>query len=272
MTTLTSELELVSSANATAPMPSVSSKYSYINTKAIVSEVEQRGWSLIKQSQAHVRKPEKNGFQRHLLIFENEKYNDYLDGNLIGRNQLAIRNSHDVSSSLQMFIGHMRILCSNQIFAKNFGSEGFYETIKHLGGEDRTNEAITKFENLVDRMNVWRSVLKQLSNTNMTEEQMYSFAEKSIELRFKGSPFIKDITPDMVLQSRRIEDGKNDAWTVFNRVQENIIKGGIPVKTNRPNKNGGNFKFTTRGIRSINTLPDLNDSMLAALHEVVHLN
>ncbi|NBU98707.1 MAG: DUF932 domain-containing protein [Spirochaetia bacterium] len=207
-----------------------------------------------------------------MLIFENENYKDYADGKLIGTNQFAIRNSHDVSSSLQMFIGHMRIACANQIFAKNFGSEGFYESIKHIGGEDRTNEAITKFENLVGKMNIWRSVLKQLSSTKLTKDQMYGFAEKSIELRFKGSPFIKDITPEMILNPRRIEDENNDAWSVFNRVQENIIKGGIPVTTTRPNKNGGNFKFSTRGIRSINTLPDLNNSMLTALYDVVHLN
>ena len=275
-TLINNEIEkesLVLSATATSPMATVSDKYSYINTKSIVEEVEKRGWSLVKQSQAKVRKVEKHGFQRHLLIFENPEYNDYSStGTIQGRNQLAIRNSHDVSSSLQMFMGHMRLACANQIFAKDFGSEGFYESIKHIGGDDKTNEAITKFELLVGKMNTFRSIINQLSHTPLTKEQEWEFAERAIKIRFNGSPFIENITPNMILESRRIEDNSRDAWTIFNKVQENVIKGGIPVTTDKINKNGSKFKFSTRGIRSINTLPDLNNSLLNALHEVVHLN
>lgn len=263
---------LVPSACAEHPSEITSPKYAYINTKDVISEVQKYGWSLVTQSQANTKKPERMGYQKHILIFEHPEFRDYADGVVVGRNQLVVRNSHDNTSSLQLFLGYMRLACANQIFAKSFGREGFYETVKHIGNGDKTAEAITRFNLLVEKSKIFQSIIKQLGSRRLSESQQKDFAERVIDVRFNGSPFIKDVTPESILLPRRNEDIGNDAWTVFNRVQENIVKGGLVVKTSKYHKKSGKpYVMTTRAIRSPSTLPDLNNRMLQALNDVVQI-
>lgn len=271
-TTINEETGLIESASAIKPAPITSPKYAYISTKDIVNEVKTYGWELITQGQAKTKNPERMGFQKHILIFEHPEFKDYsLEGNYVGKNQLVIRNSHDHSSSLQLFLGYMRIACSNQIFAKNFGTEGFYESVKHIGVGDKTNEAIDRFNLLVEKMKVFKSIIKQLSSKELSQAKQKDFAKKVIDLRFKDTPYITEsLEPEILLQPTRYEDNRNDAWTVFNRVQEKIIKGGLHVKKFNPKK-GKYYEVQTRAIKSPNTLPDLNNKMLQALNEVVYI-
>ena len=39
------------------------------------------------------------------------------------------------------------------------------------------------------------------------------------------------VTAAQVLSPRRYEDRSNDLWTVYQRVQENLMKGGLPGRT-----------------------------------------
>ncbi|HDF2329245.1 TPA: DUF932 domain-containing protein [Morganella morganii] len=41
------------------------------------------------------------------------------------------------------------------------------------------------------------------------------------------------VTEEQVLQARRWEDKKDDLWTVYQRLQENLIKGGLSGHTNK---------------------------------------
>ncbi|HIA3244131.1 TPA: DUF932 domain-containing protein, partial [Escherichia coli] len=51
------------------------------------------------------------------------------------------------------------------------------------------------------------------------------------------------ITEEQVLQPRRWEDKKDDLWTVYQRLQENLIKGGL---------SGRNAKGKRARTRSVN--------------------
>lgn len=51
------------------------------------------------------------------------------------------------------------------------------------------------------------------------------------------------ITEEQVLQPRRREDKKDDLWTVYQRLQENLIKGGL---------SGRNAKGKRARTRSVN--------------------
>ncbi|MDA4825138.1 DUF932 domain-containing protein, partial [Enterobacter kobei] len=51
----------------------------------------------------------------------------------------------------------------------------------------------------------------------------------ALEYKYDGGH--SPVTPDQLLQSRRWEDKSPDLWTTFNRIQENVIKGGISGKT-----------------------------------------
>ncbi len=44
------------------------------------------------------------------------------------------------------------------------------------------------------------------------------------------------ITENQVLQPRRWEDKKDDLWTVYQRLQENLIKGGLSGRNAKGNR------------------------------------
>ena len=106
----------------------LSDKYKVLQTSKIVEVAESKGWNVQTMSEASVRKENKQGYQRHLIILTKDSYitNE-------GKMQLAVRNSHDGTTSVQMFAGYMRVACSNQLFAKSFGNTGLEARIKHTG-------------------------------------------------------------------------------------------------------------------------------------------
>ena len=69
-----------------------------------------------------------------------------------------------------------------------------------------------------------------------------------------------------MLQIRRAEDAGNDLWSVFNRVQENLLQGGILTVT--PKDNGKVRRSRSRAIRSIDQNLEVN-KMLWTLSETM---
>jgi hypothetical protein len=66
------------------------------------------------------------------------------------------------------------------------------------------------------------------SAQNLQREERDAFAEAAHVLRFGDAEgnVTTPVKPDELLRARRFEDKRDDLWSVFNRVQENVIKGG----------------------------------------------
>ena len=63
------------------------------------------------------------------------------------------------------------------------------------------------------------------------------------------------ITANQLLSTRRIADRNPDLWSNFNRVQENIIRGGLRGRTANGNRT------TTREVKSIDNNVKLNKAL-----------
>lgn len=61
----------------------------------------------------------------------------------------------------------------------------------------------------------------------LDEREQYDFAAQAISVRYHCLDHPAPITADKLLLPRRNVDYGNSVWTVFNRVQENLIAGGI---------------------------------------------
>ncbi len=57
-----------------------------------------------------------------------------------------------------------------------------------------------------------------------------AFAHAALALRYDDE-HPAPIEADQLLQARRMEDRAGDLWTTFNRVQENMTKGGVAGRT-----------------------------------------
>jgi hypothetical protein len=96
------------------------------------------------------------------------------------------------------------------------------------------------------------------SQIQLTNREQLAFAEAAHELRFEDAENAP-VEPVKLLQTNRRADVGNDTWTVFNRIQENVIKGGLHGK--RIDENGRARRVTTRPIKGIDQDVKLNRAL-----------
>ena len=105
--------------------------------------------------------------------------------------------------------------------------------------------------------------VQQMMGKIMTPTQQKSFAQQAVVDRWGEDRWV-DI--DDVLGVRRAADKGTDLWTVFNRVQENMLQGGIITSTT---DSVGRIKLNrTRKVKSIDENIRVN-KMLWSLSEAM---
>ncbi len=57
------------------------------------------------------------------------------------------------------------------------------------------------------------------------------FARAALALKYDDPVKPAPITESQILMPRRTDDDRRDLWSVFNRTQENLIKGGLQART-----------------------------------------
>ncbi|HHG1925286.1 TPA: DUF932 domain-containing protein, partial [Klebsiella pneumoniae] len=63
------------------------------------------------------------------------------------------------------------------------------------------------------------------------------------------------VSIEQIIHPRRYEDKKDDIWTTYQRVQENLIKGGLPGRTEKGKRT------TTRPVKAIDGDVKLNKAL-----------
>ncbi len=220
---------LVSSVFTKTPHESLSENYIHIPTSVLVTDMIKLGWKPCESNQINSKK--KSGYQKHVVKFFNpdlfiQKENGS-DVDIFP--QILIFNSHDGSSSFQFRTGLYRLACSNGLIVSTHEIEKF--KIRHMGYNFENlrvtlNTMTEKLPTLINKINQFKSI-------SLTEPQINDFAKKSWALRFDKKYLIDS---NNITKSVRKDDEGNDLWNVFNRVQENLIKGGFKIVNTENNK------------------------------------
>ena len=162
--------------------------------------------------------------------------------------EIVLLNSHDGSSSYQLLAGVFRFVCSNGLIAGDIFSD---VRVRHHG--DVVNDVIEGsfkvLENtnaIVDRIDTYKAI-------TLAPQEAEVFANAALHLRWEDGK--APVTADGLLTATRYEDVKPDLWTTFNRVQENMIKGGVHGRTARGRR------MTTRGVAGVNENVKLNRAL-----------
>jgi hypothetical protein len=58
-----------------------------------------------------------------------------------------------------------------------------------------------------------------------------SLARSALALKYDDPDKPAPVTESQLLVPRRFDDRKPDLWSAFNRIQENMIKGGLSART-----------------------------------------
>ena len=205
--------------------PGTSDKYAHIPTDKIIDDMSALGWGVVDAKEVRARKGV--GFQKHLVVFRN---NDIQITSEDGDNvfpQILLTNSHDGKNAFTFTAGLFRMVCENGLV---ISTEQFNDVkMRHMG---YTFEELQKqIRAMVEQLPLTVESMNKFKQTQLTENQIKSFAKKALEIRF-GADEIKRIKIDFneFTQPVRAEDTGNSLWSVFNRVQERIIGGNFNYK------------------------------------------
>jgi len=247
-------IERASSIGATKPKAGVSDKYSFIPTIDAVNFLRDAGWVPIEAKQGRPRDTKRWGFQQHVVKFTQPQF-DLGDR----RTELNLYNSHDAGSSYILSGGIYRLVCANGMVV---GSNLAEYRHRHMGFDADLFIESAKF--VANNMTKVQERVQDWEAIELTPNEQGIFAEAAHGILYEGieKPSIKS---EQLLISRRPEDSADNLWTTFNRIQENVIKGGIRGVS----ASGRSSK--TRGITNIKRDKMLNQSMWSMAEHIAEV-
>ena len=85
-------------------------------------------------------------------------------------------------------------------------------------------EVVSGFEQVQHSRDAMRAI-------TLDDGEAEVFARSALTLKYDDSGKALPITENQVLRPRRFDDNASDLWSIFNRVQENLVKGGLTGRT-----------------------------------------
>lgn len=250
------------SALAVAPHESRSSRFAYVPTMEIVKGMIGQGFQPFAATQSSSKIEGKENFTKHLIRF---RYQGTNQGLTLGDSipEIVLVNAHDGTSAYKLIAGLFRVVCSNGLMVSDSMISSV--SIPHFG--NITEKVIEGSYRIVADSERALEGVRQWSQLQLTSGEQNAFAESAHTLRFADSDgeVKTPITPAQLLQPRRSADSGSDLWRVMNRVQENVIRGGLRGRVPARVDEGGNYisgrRVSTREVRGIDQDVRLNRSL-----------
>lgn len=248
-------LEAAPSVFAMEAHESRSSRYAYIPTSDIVAGLRGEGFMPFMVCQAKSRIEGKTEFTKHMIRF---RYASQILSDTA--NEIILLNSHDGTSSYQMLAGCFRFVCHNGLICG--------ETVEDLrirhSGSNILDDVIEGAYRIVGKFEQVDSAKALMRSIELNPRQQNAFANAALALRYDPEDNIPILGHQLNL-ARRDEDRGDDLWRTFNRVQENIMQGGLQGF----NRNGG--KVTTRKVTGLSENVRLNRGLWTLAEEMAKL-
>lgn len=215
------------SAFATEPHPFMSDRYSFVPTEQLIDQMHESGWGVVDAKQPRTYSGKRGAsHKKHMLEFESYDRSILLDDPRTGEKvhpRALITNSSDGTSRLSMAAGLFAMVCSNGLVVQTVDLGAF--STKHIGlSIENVQDALL---NLTDSLPRIANSMQQMSETVLDESQQLILADQAREARWGKD---SSIDSRLLLSASRTADIGNDLWRVFNRVQENTIRGGFKGK------------------------------------------
>lgn len=230
----------VPAAFATHASPKMSDRYAFVSTMQTIKPLLDAGFVITGAGQRATRR-RNPAHTRHLLRLRPIEAKP-----LVGDTfpEILLINSHDGQSKYSVYGGLFRLACLNGLVVSLGDSAQAY--LRRHVGDPKT--IVSDSRQVIEHVQKLGATLTKMTKTKLTEKQMNSFAISAAKLAYDEAV---NFDPKLLLQVRRDADKPPTVWAVYNRVQENLTRGGLSFEVNhRP--------ITTRGITHIGRNTDLN--------------
>jgi hypothetical protein len=220
--------EIAPSIFTTVPSPEVTDKYTHIPTEKVIDDMELLGWLPVEAKEVKARTKDTSGYQKHLVVFRN---NDVVingeDGDTVFP-QILLTNSHDGKNCFQFTAGLFRMICENGLVIADTEFEDI--KMRHMGYTFEDLQVLIK--DMVEKLPLTVDAMNNMKNTQLEEDKILTLAQELLDIRVEGTKNVYPVEAiEEVAFAQRKEDTNDDLWTVFNRIQENIIEGNFEYKT-----------------------------------------
>lgn len=220
-----------------------SERYAYIPTITVLENLQQEGFQPFFACQTRVRDQSRREYTKHMLRLRRA-------GQITGQHvpEIILLNSHDGTSSYQMLPGYFRAICTNGLVCGQSLGE---VRIPHRGNVvnrviEGAYEVLEIFEQVEEKRDAMQS-------RPLSPPAQLALANAALQYRFGEDH--QPVTATQLLTPRRYEDRKDDLWTTYQRVQENLLKGGLP------GRNVKGRRTHTRAVNGIDSDIKLNRAL-----------
>ena len=218
-------------------------RYTFIPTIEVLDGLRREGFQPFEVRQTRVRDQSKREHTKHLVRLRHESSITSVEE----VPEIILLNSHDGTSSYQLLSGFFRFVCSNGLIAGDVCND---IRVRHSGNvvDDVIEGAVRVLDNVEEiagRIDTYKSI-------TLAPEEATVFANAALQLRWDDKA---PVQAEQVLRTRRWADNKADLWTTFNRVQENLLKGGLSARTTTGRRT------STRAVGGVNENVKLNRAL-----------
>jgi len=236
-----------------------SAKYKFVDTYKLAARLQSMGYEITRKVVGGSRKYQ--GYQKHLVFFSRPEWcrGDY-------KVELCLCNAHCGTHSLRFDLGIWRYICSNGLVV----GDTFWAAprIRHVGFTyDKLEQTLETIKCEVPRL---VALIKRMRETRATLDMTRVLVEAAAAARFPGTQK-HDVDLWSFDASRRNEDLGEDLFTTFNRVQENVMRGGVKYWTTRRDKNGvaRPVRRVARAVKAVDSTLKLNKALWDAAAKLV---
>ncbi len=232
------------------PIEGVSDNYGFVKTSDIIAAMNEAGYACVEVRQSQRRDEERMPYTKHMVKFRQHGAIKGLlkRGDVIP--QVVMLNSHDRSSGFHLYAGMYRVVCSNGLIVSD---SQLVEPIKVRHSLAAVGDIVNRSRVLVKGADGVYALREEMLRATMTDKLAREFAHAALAFRPPRRAGILD--PGTLLEVRRDEDKALDLWHVFNRVQENMLRGGNTTVTE------GGRQVLTKGIGRIERDVQVNSAL-----------
>ncbi len=206
---------------AEAPHESRSQRYAYIPTATVLTELRKEGFQPFMVTQTRTRHEDRRDYTKHMIRLRHANQINAREAN-----EIILLNSHDGTSSYQLLAGMFRFVCKNGLVCGDTVAD---VRVPHKG--DVAGHVIEGAYQVLGGFAHAQESRESMQAITLDAGESEVFARAALALKYDDPAKPAPITESQILMPRRVDDRRPDLWSVFNRTQENLLKGGLQGRT-----------------------------------------
>ena len=241
-----------------------SERYTYIPTIDVLRGLRKEGFEPLMVAQGASRIEGKAEFTKHMIRMRHARDRSGQVSIKPEANEIILINSHDGASSYQMLAGLFRFVCCNGLVVGDVIDD---IRIPHKGNV--RGEVVEGAFRVLDQFEAVDEHTAAMKALTLQPQEEIAFATAALALRFgerrveeAGGHRPAPVTAEQLNQPRRIDDVGHNLWTTFQRVQENVVRGGLTGRSVKGRR------LQTRPVGSIDRGVSLNRALWMLAEEM----